>query len=251
MPEPTIAEILAAALRQEEFVLYGQEIRPIASTQPVKRFQEILVRFQQEEEQLIPPGMFFPILEENGLAPLLDQWVAGSVIKWVHSALTIKPEWLVPRNNVNLAPDTISAPAFVAFVQKHVQVAQTPPDTLGFEITWSTIAKAGQQVQELMKKLKPIGCPFTFTGIEGDEQAVSVLRYLKPDFVKISTRLIRNLRSGSSESQAVALIHALCQSLGISTIAEQMESEEGLAEIKRIGIDFAQGFGISLPKPLR
>src|ERR1035437_7513290 len=182
MPEQTIAEILAAALKQEEFVLYGQEIRPITSSRNEKPFQEILVRFQQEEQRLLPPGTFFPILEEEGLIPQLDRWVVGSVIKWIHSGLAIKPEWLVPRNNINIAPDTIGDPAFAAFIRKHVEIARTPPDTLGFEIPWSTIVERGQQMQEFMKQLKPIGCRFTFSGFEGYEQQVPVLKYLKPDY---------------------------------------------------------------------
>ena len=251
MPEQTIAETLAAALRQEEFVVYGQEISPIASSRDERPFQEILVRFQQEEERLLPPGRFFPILEEEGLIPLLDRWVVGSVIKWIHSGLAIKPDWLVPRNNINIAPDTIEDPTFATFIRKHVEIARTPQDTLGFEIPWATIVERGPQIQQFMKQLKPMGCRFTFAGFEGNEQQVAVLKYLKPDYVKIGTRFLRNLGSGSSESRVVAIIRGQCRSMGIATIAEQIESEETLAEVKRIGIDFAQGFGISLPHPLR
>jgi EAL domain-containing protein (putative c-di-GMP-specific phosphodiesterase class I) len=251
MPEQTIAEILAAALKQEEFVLYGQEIRPITASRQEKPFQEILVRFQQEEEQLLPPGTFFPILKEEGLIPQLDRWVVGSVIKWIHSGLAIKPDWLVPRNNINIAPDTLGDPAFTAFIKKHVEIARTPPDTLGFEIPWSTIVERGQQMQQFIGQLKPIGCRFTLAGFEGYEQQVSVLKYLKPDYVKIGTRLLRNLGSESPESKVVAIISRQCQSMHIATIAEQIESEQTLAEVKRVGIDFAQGFAISLPHPLR
>jgi EAL domain-containing protein (putative c-di-GMP-specific phosphodiesterase class I) len=250
MSTKTIAELLAAALSQEQFVLHSQQIRPISSDPSARPFQEILVRFQREEDTLLPPGMFFPILEEEGLLPLLDRWVVGRVIKWIHSGVALNPGWSVPRNSVNLDAKSVGDTSFISFVKKHLNAAQTPGHAVGFEIPWSLVQTNGAEVQGLMNGLRPAGCFFTLAGVAGDDQSLSVLRYLKPDYIKISTGLTRALRGGVSAAQGVSLVHAFCQSLHIRTVAEQVEDDETLQTLKTIGIDYAQGFGVSPPREL-
>src|SRR5450759_733586 len=96
-----LTDRLVAALRQDEFILYGQLIAPLAPGKSERPFQEILIRFQEEEAKLLPPGSFFPILEEYGLMHYVDRWVVSRVAKWVRSALAIKPDWPVPQNSIN------------------------------------------------------------------------------------------------------------------------------------------------------
>jgi EAL domain-containing protein (putative c-di-GMP-specific phosphodiesterase class I) len=101
-----------------------------------------------------------------------------------------------------------------------------------------------------MSKLKPAGCSFVVAGFDGAEDSLAGLRYLKPHFVKISTRLVRGLRPDTPSAAALRFINATCQSLDIATIAEQVETAEAIGEITRIGIDYVQGFGIAHPKPV-
>src|SRR5687768_10260399 len=67
-------ERVARALRDDEFILYAQSILPIAARSKSRAFMEILVRLQEEETNLTPPGAFIPIMEHYNLMPALDRW---------------------------------------------------------------------------------------------------------------------------------------------------------------------------------
>src|SRR5262252_4179515 len=91
-----IANRLVAALQGDEFVLYAQSIVPLGSGADDWPFQEIFVRFAEEDAKLLPPGSFLPVLDEFHLLPFLDRWVVNRLARWVRSGLSIKPEWHIP-----------------------------------------------------------------------------------------------------------------------------------------------------------
>ncbi|HWH46526.1 MAG TPA: EAL domain-containing protein, partial [Burkholderiales bacterium] len=83
----SLADRLMASLQQDEFVLYAQSILPLVPQSGERPFQEIFVRFKEEDAKLLPPGTFFPVLEEAKLLPYLDRWVANRLARWVRSAV--------------------------------------------------------------------------------------------------------------------------------------------------------------------
>ncbi len=246
----SLTQLLIASLRQEEFVLYRQLIRPAAGRKMQRGFQEVLVRFQQEEDKLLPPGTFFPILEDGGLLPMLDRWVVSKVGRWIHSTLSARPDWTPPCTNINLSSQTLADAAFGAFVHKQVELSKVPKHALGFEISMDSVERLGEEVARIISMLRPVGCSFTLSSFEGDEKSLTVLKYLKPDFIKPHTRLTRNVRAGAPQAQALSLLQSVCRSLNVATIAEQIEDAHVIGELERIGIDYLQGFGISTPAPL-
>ena len=80
------AAYLISALTRDRFVLYCQPIVRVEAPQAEQRFFEVLVRFRDEEEGLLPPGSFIPVLQEAGLMPLLDRWVVATAIRKLRSA---------------------------------------------------------------------------------------------------------------------------------------------------------------------
>jgi len=245
-----MAELLVAALRQEEFVLYGQEIRPLKPAPDARPIREVLVRFQQEEERLIPPGTFFPVLEEQGLLAMLDRWVVATLIKRLHAALQVRPDWKVPCNTVNLCLQAIQEPGFRRFVARHLEVSGIAAGSIAFEIPWSMVTAHATAIHAFMTRLRRAGCAFVFSGFDGTEEAVAGLRYLKPDFVKISTRLIQQVLPSATGRAAVQFVHRTCNSLGIETIAEQVEDAAAIEPLRELGIDYVQGFAVSHPQPI-
>jgi EAL domain-containing protein (putative c-di-GMP-specific phosphodiesterase class I) len=245
-----LADRLVAALRKDEFVLFRQAIVPLAPTGAERLFQEILIRFQEEETMLLPPGSFLPLLEECALMPFLDRWVVSRVAKWVHARRCIKPDWEVPRNSINLSSQTLHDLSFSGFTRKHIQAAGLPEQTLCFEILWEDAVEHAESLLRLAAQLKPAGCCFTIARFEGVRGSFDLLKTLGPDFVKISPRIVRNIDQVPSSAATAEVIHRKCRSLGISTIAEHVESAQVLVQLRRMGVDYAQGFGIQTPQPL-
>jgi EAL domain-containing protein (putative c-di-GMP-specific phosphodiesterase class I) len=241
---------LIAALRQDEFILYRQLIAPLAPKESERPFQEILIRFQEEEAKLLPPGSFYSILEEGGLMSYVDRWVVNRIVRWVHSALTIKPDWLAPHNGINLSAATLSDRNFAEYTRKHLQAAALPAGILSFEITCDSAVLHVEPLLDLMAQLRPAGCGFILARFDGGEGAFELLRRLAPEFVKLSPGLVRILNQGRTGLDQIDAINRECHALGIKTIAEHVESDWTIAQLRGLGVDFGQGFGIQAPQPL-
>jgi len=243
-----LAERLSSALSKDEFLLFYQSILPLTSGAEDRPFQEILIRFQEEEAKLLPPGTFFPLLEENGLISYVDRWVINRITKWVRMARTIKPDWKVPCNAINLSPQTLHLASFTDFVKRHVEVARLPEGTLCFELIWEDALEHAEALIRCATMLKPLGCRFTVARFEGAPGSFYFLKMLSPYYVKFAPRVVMDIdRGGLTAARA---LHAECAALGIQTIAEYVESEQVLSELQGIGVHHAQGFAIEAPQAL-
>jgi EAL domain-containing protein (putative c-di-GMP-specific phosphodiesterase class I) len=240
--EKDIADRLMAALQKDEFVLYTQTIVPLAAAQRQRPFQEIFVRFKEEDAMLLPPGTFFPILEECHLLPYLDRWVVNRLARWVRGALRIKADWEVPRSNVNLSSETLIDAQFGPYVCKYVVDSFLAKGAVGFEVTWDTALKHATWMRRLMEELRHHGCTFTLSAIDGSEESFAAMNAFKPNFVKMSATNV--------DPAKVPEIQRRCYLLGAKTIVEHVENEQVLEHLRRSKIDFAQGFQISPVEPL-
>jgi EAL domain-containing protein (putative c-di-GMP-specific phosphodiesterase class I) len=241
-PQKNLVDRLIASLQQDEFVLYAQSIIPLAPQAGERPFQEIFVRFKEEDTKLLPPGTFFPVLEECKLLPYLDRWVVNRLARWVRSAVNIKSDWPIPRNNVNLSEATLIDPALGKYVCKYVDDSYLSNGALGFEIALDSAVAHEASVRKLMAEVRPYGCSLTLSGVDGSKASFSELKDLAPDYIKIS--------STNVAPAELPEITQKCQAAGIKTIGEHVESSKMLQNLRESRIDFAQGFDISPVVPL-
>src|SRR5690349_23320377 len=92
--QKNIADKLIAALKTGGFVLYAQRILSLTGAPNERPFQEVLVRFKEEEEKLLPPGTFFPMLQEYRLLPYVDRWVVSRLATWIQESRARNPAWV-------------------------------------------------------------------------------------------------------------------------------------------------------------
>jgi EAL domain-containing protein (putative c-di-GMP-specific phosphodiesterase class I) len=247
--QKNIADKLITALKTGGFVLYSQKILRLAGS-AARPYQETLVRFKEEEEKLLPPGTFFPMLEEYHLLPYVDRWVVSHLSKWIMASRTNSPAWAVPANGINLSEDTLREANFADFVARHVKGGQLPEGTFAFELAWDTALLRLQQLKALQAQLKPEGCRFTLAGFDGSEASFEFLQVAKPDFVKLSYGIVKDVDRALAVSEKVEAINTRCHSMGIQTIAEFVESPEVLEQLRLLEVDFAQGLAIAAPQRL-
>jgi Amt family ammonium transporter len=246
--QKNIADKLISALKTGGFLLYAQQILPLAGSE--RPFQEILVRFREEEEKLLPPGTFFPMLQEYRLLPYLDRWVVSRLASWVQESRARTPGWPVPANGVNLSEDTLREPKFADFVAKNIENSKLPEGVFTFELAWDTALLHAEPLKSMQAQLGPLGCRFTFAGFDGSEGSFSFLKILKPDFVKLTYGTVKDVGKGLAASEKVESINSKCHAMGIKTIAEFVESQEVLDQLRLIEVDFAQGLIIGGPHKL-
>jgi EAL domain-containing protein (putative c-di-GMP-specific phosphodiesterase class I) len=228
---------LMAALQQDEFVLYAQSIVPLVAQGGEHPFQEIFVRFREEDTKLLPPGTFFPVLEECHMLPYLDRWVVNRLARWVRSGVKLKPDWKIPSCNVNLADETLNDPKFADYVHKYVDDSYLSGGILGFDISCTSALANRDALLHLIAGLRRYDCTFTLAGFDGSEKMLAELEAFEPDFIKISATNI--------DPAKVSEINRMCHGLGAKTIAEHVENARVLEHLRKCKIDYAQGFAIS------
>jgi Amt family ammonium transporter len=246
--QKNIADKLIAALKTGGFLLYAQKILPLAGSE--RPFQEVLVRFREEEEKLLPPGTFFPMLQEYRLLPYVDRWVVSRLATWIQESRAQRPGWSTPVNGINLSEDTLREPKFADFVARNIENSKLPDGTFTFELGWDTALLHAEQLKSIQAQLGPRGCRFTFAGFDGSEGSFSFLKVLKPDFVKLTYGIVKDIDRGLAACEKVETINHKCHAMGIKTIAEFVESQEVLEQLRLIEVDFAQGLIIGGPQKL-
>jgi len=248
--EPLVLDALAArlieALEHDEFSLYSQSIVPLGAAGDGASFCEVLLRMKEEEEKLIPPGTFLPVAEENGLLPDIDRWVIRNVLKSAAAAAGGSDAVYF----VNLAPPTVSEGSLAAFVLRELDAYDLEGSALCFEFPEADVMAAPRAYRDLMVALDGSGCRFSVSGFGRSAASVHFLKQLRVSYVKLDGGVALNLTRGADElARAQALIVA-AHAAGMQVVAQCVENDATLKLLRGIEADFAQGFGIAMPRPM-
>lgn len=247
-----IADRLIAALKADEFLLYAQPIKPIGAAGGKPGYQEILVRFAEEEEKLLHPGGFFPILEQHNLMATLDRWVVGSVLRWLAARQKSSPaNGTAAHCSINLSSDSILGNGFVEFVAEQLKASNVPGERILFEISEQDADRHALALDRFILPLKPLGCGFVVTGYTGELVSGEMLQALGVNLLKIDGHIVRRIHEDAQSFDRALAIHRSCRDIGVRTIAELVELKKTLDKLREIGVDYAQGYGIARPAPLK
>ena len=245
------AQHIVSAIENDEFTLFCQLIRPLLgrdSGQP--GHYEILVRLIEEEQNLLPPGAFFPLAEKHGLMPHLDRWVVEHVLKWASPRKARNTDAAREKCFVNVAAATISDPDFPEFVLRQLQRYDVPGSTLCFEMRLSDVTAQLGDAAEFARSVKTGGCRIALSDYGVDRASLNVLKHVPADFIKIDGGIVLNIVRDPVQFAKVASIGRMAKAIGVRTIGELVEDGETIARLQEADIDFAQGYGISRPRPL-
>lgn len=245
-----VSSRIMAAIEKGEFRLFCQLISPLAVNTGAAEHYEILVRLMEEEEGMMPPGEFFPLAEKHGLMPHLDRWVVRHVAEC--ASRQNSPDEKRDRSMffINISAATIGDPGFPEFLQLTLLEYGVPGAALCFEIPNSELASRTSVVAEFARRVRQCGCRVALSGFGRDRILFDLIRGFLVDFLKIDGSLIFNMLRDPADLAKITTINRVAKKIGVKTVAELVESEESIARLREIGIDFAQGFGISRPRPL-
>ncbi len=239
-----------SAIENGEFSLYCQLIAPLNPGSGESEHYEILIRLNEEEQNLMPPGAFFPLAEKHGLMPYLDRWVVRHVMQ---QATTRKQHGLQqqsPTYFINVASSTLCDPEFPVFLAEMLQEHGVAGSTLCFEVPDREFALANAAVAEFVRRINACGCRIALCGFGRDGVSFSSIRGFRVEYLKIDGGVILEVLRDPVELAKVAAIARVAKKIGVKTIAEMVESDETIARLRGAGVDFAQGFAISHPRSL-
>lgn len=239
---------IVQAIENGEFNLYCQEISSIKSpSTPSAAHHEILIRMNEEESNLMPPGSFLPFVEQCKMMPQLDRWVVNYIVEWMVAHQQKSGSVFC----LNVARDTLSDKAFPVFVQQLLQRTQVPASSLCFEIEERDAESDPESTSSFSERIRQLGCSVSLCSFSHSQPALDLLNTIQIDYLKIDGSLVCNILRDEEDLKAVNSINQLAQRMKIKTIAELVETEETVVKLREIGVDFAQGFGIAKPHPIK
>lgn len=242
------ADRIRSAIRCDEFRLYGQTIEAVQRWE--RPLCEIYIRLVEEEDNLIPPGAFLPLAEQHHLMPEIDRWVVSNVLKHVWARKQADPTWQIMGCCINLSMDTIRDPYFPDFVRAKLALFDVPGAALCFEIEERDVCAEPVDAAHMVQELARLGCASVLCGFGRDKVSFAILKELRVGFLKIDSGIVLQILRDRSALAKLVAINRVAHTVGIKTIAEFVESDEVVAKLQEIGIDYAQGLGISSPMPL-
>jgi EAL domain-containing protein (putative c-di-GMP-specific phosphodiesterase class I) len=234
---------LREAIEKSEFALYCQPIQALSGEVPYP-FAEILVRMREEEQALLPPGEFLPVLEHFRMMPLLDRWVVRNVLDHVARGSRIGCF------TVNVSSQTLEDKEFMTFVGVELAGHDVSPDALAFEIDESDMLARQSAAEAFSAGYRALGGRVLIDGFGRRSVSFSALKEIKPHFVKVDGSITRKLLSSQVARAKLGAVLRVGETLGYAAIAECVEEQDVLARLKALGVGYAQGFGIHQPQAM-
>jgi diguanylate cyclase (GGDEF)-like protein len=231
------------AVDREEFTVLYQPIVSVTDERVVGA--EALVRWDPPGEERVSPTEFIPLAEETGLIVPLGQWVLEQVCdqlrRWHDAGLD--PGTLA----VNLSARQLSAGSFASSASLAMRRNRLTPGTLSFEITESVLMEDVEFSIESLVGLKALGVRLAVDDFGTGYSSLAYLKRLPLDSLKIDRAFVDGLGTDPNDSAIVAAVVAMAGALGLSVVAEGVETVRQLEELRRLGCDRAQGFLFAKP----
>ncbi len=210
---------------------------------------EALIRWQHPDLGLMAPSAFIPIAEEDGLILPIGQFVLEAACRTLASWAQ-DPQLAPLTLSINVSPKQIRLPEFAHSVLDTAIAIGADPSRLCLEITESALLDDLEGVARTMQSLRDIGVAFALDDFGTGYASLQTLKGLPMDHLKVDQAFVRDLTNGPSEAAFVRAIITLGQTLGMSVIAEGVETEEQRRALVALGCDALQGFHILKPAPL-
>jgi EAL domain-containing protein (putative c-di-GMP-specific phosphodiesterase class I) len=203
---------------------------------------------RDETGRTVPPGAFLPAVERYNLSVRYDRWVIGAAIAWIREHPDVLDR--VSRFFINLSRDSINDPETASFIRQTLTAAGVDPRRLGFETAESVAIGNLGKANQLIGDLRRMGCSFGLDDFGSGVSSFAYLKALSADYLKIDGLFVGNISQDRIDLAMVRSINDIGHVMGKKVIAESVESEAVVEKLREIGVDYAQGFAIAVPRPL-
>lgn len=241
------ATLLEAALDEGRFVLFKQPIVPTGSGDGVctqKRI-ELLLRMQQEDGELVPPGAFMPVAERFHLISRIDRWVIESALIALAS-----PKHSETTFFLNLSGRSVGDRLFQDFVLAAIRRQDlSMRERLVFEITETAMISNLADAREFFQELRELGVGLALDDFGAGMSSFGYLNSLPISYLKLDGQFVGSMENDKLALAAIRAFIDVATTLEIPTIAEHVENEAELQTLRDMGVHYVQGYHIDVPAP--
>lgn len=233
---------LRRAYERSEFVLHYQAI---FDRERIPVAAEALLRWDHPELGLLLPDRFIPLCEEIGLIVPLGRWVIGNAVaqlaRWRERGVTPL------RLALNLSGRQFLDPHLCSTLQSVLAENDVPPGEVELEITESVVMSDVPSASRFIANLKAIGVRISLDDFGTGYNSLSNLKYFGVDALKIDRTFVVDLPRDRGDAAIVSAVVALGHAMGLSVLAEGVETPGQAEMVRRLGCDEMQGFHFAVP----
>ena len=238
-----------AALEKEEFEVYYQPKFNIKEKDPVLTSAEALVRWKHSSLGMISPGIFIPLFEEHDLISRLDAYV------WKKAAMQIaawkKEKKISVPVSVNVSRKDLLKEGMVAYLDELVKKTGIFYDELLLEITESAYMEDPEKIIEKIDALRDLGFLIEMDDFGTGYSSLSMVSRLPIDALKIDMCFIKDAFKEKKDTGMIGIILQIAKYLNVLSIAEGVEDQLQMDDLKKLGCDIVQGYYFSKPVPAK
>ncbi len=236
------------ALEEGRFELYRMPILALQKQEPGNHF-EVLLRMRDEAGRIVAPDAFIAAAERYGITPNIDRWVVENTFRWLVSEADERENLAVCA--INLSGQSLGDDKFLPFVIEQLEHSGLDASKICFEITETAAVASFSQANRFIQSLKELGCQFSLDDFGTGLSSFGYLKHFPVDYLKIDGSFVRGILHDPIDREMVRSINEIGHLTGKLTIAEFAENDEIIQLLRELGVDYAQGYGISQPKPIR
>jgi diguanylate cyclase (GGDEF)-like protein len=236
---------LRSAIDENHFVVYYQP--EVALTTGKVVGYEALVRWNHPQRGMVMPGEFLPVAEETGLIVPLGRWVMREACRQMAEWQRIHPQQPALTISVNASSRELADPDLVPNVARILQETGLDPKSLRIEVTESSIVEDHDRTASTLRRLKDLDVSLEIDDFGTGYSSLSRLHEYPFSTVKIDRSFVKDLDTEPESLHLVETILRLAEGLGLSVIAEGIETQEQLAKLTSLGCGYGQGYYFSRP----
>jgi len=240
-----MAAELHKALEQGWFVVHYQ---PQVDTVSGRiKAVEALIRMQHPERGLIPPDEFIAIAEETGMIAPIGAWVIGEACRQLRRWQREGHDRL--KMAINLSPLQFSDPRLFTTIADAIADAGVDPHLIELEFTEGAVMRNVKSTVAIMKRLKDMGVRLSIDDFGTGYSSLNYLKQFPIDQIKIDLSFVRNVTTDPHDASIVQAILAMSRALGVTTVAEGVETAAQAGYLRGLHCDDLQGFFLAHPAP--
>jgi diguanylate cyclase (GGDEF)-like protein/PAS domain S-box-containing protein len=239
---------LTSALEEGRFELHYQPYMALGGNSARGQHIEVLLRLIDEDGSLVAPGSFMPAAERFNFVPAIDRWVIHEVFSR-HAELTgLMGGPLMCA--INLSGATLNAEGILDYIREQAARYRLPPGSVCFEVTETAAINNMRHATQFMRAVKSLGFCFALDDFGIGTSSLAYLKTLPVDYLKIDGSFIRNIATDPIDRAMADTINRVGHIMGLQTVGEYAESDAVIDELRALGVDFAQGYGVQRPRAL-
>jgi diguanylate cyclase (GGDEF)-like protein/PAS domain S-box-containing protein len=241
---------LRLGLQRGEFAVHYQPEVDLDSSAVVGA--EALLRWQSLERGLVPPSDFIPVAEATGLIQPLGEFVLREACR---QTAEWRREGLLAANFVvwvNLSGKQLSSGGISDLVRRTLESTGLPPRFLGLEVTETAVVHegvAGERARAELQELHEQGVRIAIDDFGTGFSSLGQLRRFPVDVIKVDRSFVQGLEHDAKDAAITKNLVSLAHALGLTALAEGIESDGQLSSLRDLGCDQAQGFLFAHPAP--